>query len=208
MEIDDLKKQWNVLDSRLKQAPLTNPSDIEKLITNCKQHADRGLRSLKSMQRISLSIGAVFIMLLLPTLIAGTALIENPLWEHRVTRLILFLGVSLIGGMVWDGMIYLQLGKIRVDLMPVAEVSHRMNRFRRQTLYEVWACAIWAVAFIVFCYILFDYHERDVAAQLCMVGFLTLWSATLIYLYYKKVVYKHLNNINKDLEELNHVCTE
>lgn len=207
MEIDDLKKQWNVLDSRLKQAPLTNPSDIEKLITNCKQHADHSLRSLKSLQRLSLSVGTVLIMLL-PALMIGTSLIENPLWEHRVTHLILFLGVSLIGGMVWDGIIYLQLGKIRVDLMPVAEVSRRMNRFRRQTLYEVWACAIWAVAFIAFCYVLFDYHERGVASQLCMVVFLTLWSATLIYLYYKKVVYKHLNNINKDLEELNQVCTE
>ena len=45
-------------------------------------------------------------------------------------------------------------------------------------------------------------------AQAAMLGFCVIWDVILIYFIYKKVVYKHLDSIKKNIEELEDICTE
>ncbi len=35
-----------------------------------------------------------------------------------------------------------------------------------------------------------------------------IWDVILIYFIYKRLIYKHLDNIKKNIEELKDICTE
>ena len=59
MELDELKKTWNLLDEKLKQETLADSRQIEALIASCKDRAGRGVDSLARNQRLSMWLGGV-----------------------------------------------------------------------------------------------------------------------------------------------------
>ena len=166
------------------------------------------MRRLVVQQRISLGVGAVglavilLIWLLLPTFGFNEHL------QNKTAIFLAFITVTILGGMWWDRKTYLWNRNTRVDEMSVAEVSRRMATFRYWTRYEVWAVAVWAVIFTALFYWVMDYYTMPLIAQAAMLGFCVIWDVILIYFIYKKVVYKHLDSIKKNIEELEDICTE
>ena len=67
---------------------------------------------------------------------------------------------------------------------------------------------IWALLFNVLNYWIMDYHHKSIGAQLVLITVFILFDILIIYLFYKKVMYKHLNNINKNIENLQDICIE
>lgn len=208
MELDELKKSWNALDAQLQKEPITDEKQIKELIASYKTNTRRSLGRLVILQRFSLGVGAVglaiilLIWLLLPTFGFN---------EHLQTKTALFLAfitATILGGMWWDWKTYLWNRNTRVDEMSVAEVSRRMTTFRCWTRYEVWAVAIWAVIFTALFYWVMDYYTMPLIVQAIMLGFCIIWDVILIYFIYKKVIYKHLDSIKKNIEELEDICTE
>ena len=53
-----------------------------------------------------------------------------------------------------------------------------------------------------------DYHHKPAGAQVLLIIAFALFDVLIICLFYKKVMYKHLDNINKNIEELKDICTE
>ena len=86
--------------------------------------------------------------------------------------------------------------------MPVAIVSKRMASFRRWTRYEIIAITVWVIIFNVLNYWVMGYYKAS------LIAFFVLCDVAIIYLLYKKVAYKHLNDIKKNIEELEDICTE
>ena len=53
-----------------------------------------------------------------------------------------------------------------------------------------------------------DYYTLPLMVQAVLIGCYIILDTLLIYFIYKKVVYKHLDSIKKNIEELKDICTE
>ena len=136
MELEELKKSWNLLDKRLQQAPLTDEKQIARLVAACQRRTRSSMGRLKSLQRFSLLAG-------MPIVIALFAFIGLSLPASdeghgtKLAVLIAFGAVSIALGAWWDWRTYKWIRNIRVDEMPIAEVSRRMTHFRQWADIEV-----------------------------------------------------------------------
>ena len=57
-------------------------------------------------------------------------------------------------------------------------------------------------------YWVMEYHLMSVGVQAILITLFVVFDALIIYILYKKVIYKHLDNIKKNIEELKDICTE
>lgn len=208
MELDELKKSWNALDAQLQKEPIADERQIKELIANYKTSARHSLGRLVSLQRFSLGIGAVVLALLLSVWFLLPTFGFNEHLQEKIAIFMAFITVTILGGMWWDRKTYLWIKSIRVDEMSTAEVSRRTATFRNWTRYEIRAVAVWAVLFTALFYWVMDYHTLPLFVQAILLGACACWDVVLIYFLYKKVVYKQLDNIKKNIEELEDICTE
>ena len=116
--------------------------------------------------------------------------------------------IGRLTGIWWDHKNYRWIRNTRIDEMPVAIVSKRMASFRRWTRYEIIAITVWVIIFNVLNYWVMGYYKASFGVQATLIAFFVLCDVAIIYLLYKKVAYKHLNDIKKNIEELEDICTE
>nr|WP_302829091.1 hypothetical protein [uncultured Bacteroides sp.] len=209
MELDELKKSWNILDAQLQKEPIADEERIKELIAGYKANTRLSMGRILNFQRFSLIIGVVVILLAITAAIIFLPnIVENEKWVSKLYIICGFMAVSIIGGFWWDWKTYQWNKKTEIDKMSVAEVSRRMAIFRSWTRNEVWAAAIWAVLFTTLFYWVMDYYLLPAMAQIIMISVLTIFDILIIYFIYKKMIYKHLDSINKNIEELKDICTE
>ena len=185
MELDELKKSWNALDAQLQKEPIADEKQIKELIANYKTNTRHSL-----------------VWFLLPTFGFNEHL------QNKIILFLIFITVTILSGMWWDWKTYLWNKNTHIDEMSVAEVSRRMTRFRNWTRYEIWAVATWTVIFTILFFWIMDYYTLPLMIQAVLLGCYIILDALLIYFIYKKVVYKHLDSIKKNIEELKDICTE
>ena len=208
MELDDLKKSWAALDKQLQRAPVADAGRLAELINTHKTHARRSLKSLSGLLRASVIIGIAAL------LIMGIIALEMPQEikdaQVRIKTLVVmaFIAITVIVGLWWDIKSYRWIKSIRVDEMPVVEVSRRITTFKRWVKYEVVAICVWAVLFNGLYYWLMGFHNAPALLQALVIATFIVCDAVIIYVLYKKLLYKHLDNINKNIEELKDICTE
>ena len=208
MELDDLKKSWAALDKQLQRAPVADAGRLAELISTHKTHARRSLKSLSGLLRASVIIGIAAL------LIMGIIALEMPQEikdaQVRIKTLVVmtFIAITVIVGLWWDIKSYRWIKSIRVDEMPVVEVSRRITTFKRWVKYEVVAICIWAVLFNGLYYWLMNFYNAPALLQALIIMVFIVCDTLIIYLLYKKVLYKHLDSINKNIEELKDICTE
>ena len=102
MELDELKKTWNLLDEKLKQETLADSRQIEALIASCKDRAGRGVDSLARNQRLSMWLGGVVgVVLLVVGGLFSFLLLEGPV-RLKMLVLLLFSALSIAIGVLWD----------------------------------------------------------------------------------------------------------
>ena len=70
------------------------------------------------------------------------------------------------------------------------------------------AITVWVIIFNVLNYWVMGYYKASFGVQATLIAFFVLCDVAIIYLLYKKVAYKHLNDIKKNIEELEDICTE
>ena len=208
MELDDLKKSWAALDKQLQRAPVADAGRLAELINTHKTHARRSLKSLSGLLRASVIIGIAAL------LIMGIIALEMPQEikdaQVRIKTLVVmaFIAITVIVGLWWDIKSYRWIKSIRVDEMPVVEVSRRITTFKRWVKYEVVVICVWAVLFNGLYYWLMGFHNAPALLQALVIAAFIACDAAIIYVLYKKLLYKHLDNINKNIEELKDICTE
>ncbi|MCD8184386.1 MAG: hypothetical protein LUE99_16395 [Bacteroides sp.] len=209
MELDELKKLWNVLDAQLQKEPIADEGQIKELIASHKANADKSLRRISGLQRFSIGIGAVGLIVIVLTwlLVLPSFAIEPHIW-NKIAAFLVFIGISIIAGMWWDWKTYRWNKETLIDEMPVAQVSRRMNTFRRWTRNEVIAISVWVILFNLLNYWVMGYHQAPALTQVVLTTVFLIFDALIIYLLYKKLIYRHLDSIKKNIEELEDICTE
>lgn len=208
MELDELKKSWNMLDEQLQKEPITDEKRIAELIDGYKTNARRSLGRLIGWQRISLAIGGLGLLILLTIWLSLPSFIHSETLQNKIATFLVFIAVSIIAGLWWDWKTYLWNKGTLVDEMPVAIVSKRMTTFRRWTKYEVIVGSIWVVLFNILNYWVMEYYLASFKTQIILISIFVIFDAAIIYLLYKRIMYKHINDIKKNIEELEDICTE
>lgn len=209
MELDELKKTWHVVDSQLTKKALVDEQEMAKLISGGKASTKRSIGRLSLLQRVSLCVGGGLLLLF----ILAWIFLPDLMGAHygltrRILALLIFLALSLVAGLLWDWRMLRSLKAIRIDEMSIVEVSRRMNAFRRNMHCETVAACIWVVLFNGLYFWVMGYHHAPFATQALIITLFLAADALIIYVLYKKVMYRHLNDIRKNIEELKDICTE
>lgn len=211
MELDELKKSWHALDDRLEGRPLLNDEEVERLTAAGRADTGRRLERLRGWQRASLWTGAGALLAVAAACLWGGCLseAEDGGDEHRrLLVLATYLLASIVAGLAWDWNTYRQLRAIRTDRMSVVEVSRRMTRFQHRLRAETVAASLWLLIFNGVFFWAMGYHEAPAPTQALVAALLLAADALIVYLLYKKVMYRHLRDIRKNIEELKDICTE
>lgn len=208
MELDELKQSWNALGNSLPQHPLMDEKKIAELLERYRKRTGKSLRSLVGFQRFSLVVGG---LAMLACIVIGCVIstqIEEKSLQSKAYALLLFFAATMVTATWWDYKTYRWTRAIAVDEMPVAEVNRRMIIFRHWMRYEVWAICFWAILFdLLYCWAI-EAFQYGIWACVGIIGFLISFEAIVIILFYYAVIYRHLNNIKRNIEELDDVCTE
>ena len=207
MELDELKKSWHALNEQLQKGPIADEKRITELIASNKASTRKSLGRIVGLQRFSIGIGAIGLALTILIWFLLPSIFLNEHTQNKIAAFLVFIAISIIAGLWWDWKTYQWSKGTRIDEMSVSEVSRRMTTFRQWTKYEVIAISIWIILFNVLNYWAMDYHKESIGMQAALIFFFAVFDILVIYLIYK-IIYKHLNNINKNIEELKDICTE
>lgn len=208
MELDELKKSWNALDAQLQKEPIADEKQIKELITSYKANTRKSLGFISGLQRLSIGVGALGLIALLLIWLVLPILLPNEHVQSKIAAFIGFIAISIIAGMWWDWKTYRWSKGTLIDEMPVAQVSRRITTFRQWTKLEVIAISVWIILFNILNYWVMEYHQASAGVQAVLITAFVIFDVLIIYVLYKKLIYKHLNNIKKNIEELEDICTE
>ena len=208
MELDELKKSWNALNEQLQKEPIADEQQITELIAGYKANTRKSLGRLVVIQRFSIGIGTICLATLLLIWLLLPTFGFNEQLQEKIVPFLGFIAISILAGMWWDWKTYRWNKNTHIEEMSVAEVSRRMTTFRQWTKYEVMGISIWIILFNILNYWVMEYHLMSVGVQAILITLFVVCDALIIYILYKKVIYKHLDNIKKNIEELKDICTE
>jgi len=201
MELDDLKKSWSVLDKQLQKENIVDEKQITELIAKYQSGAKKGISYLTDFQKTSLYIGVGFILLIIFVLFTGDTVLKDLMMTVKGIVMVVFISLTLVLGFLWDMRTYRFCRKIKVAEMSTLEVIERMNTFRKWMNVEFKIVPFWIVAFFGLFYWLQDYYMQPLLSQLVFI--ITSFAAIGLFMFsiYKKV-FKHLNEVKKNLDEL------
>ena len=175
------------LDELKKSWNALNEQLQKELIAGYKANTRKSLGRLVVIQRFSIGIGTICLATLLLIWLLLPTFGFNEQLQEKIVPFLGFIAISILAGMWWDWKTYRWNKNTHIEEMSVAEVSRRMTTFRH-----------WVM----------EYHLMSVGVQAILITLFVVFDALIIYILYKKVIYKHLDNIKKNIEELKDICTE
>lgn len=187
MELDELKKSWNVLGEHLKDKKFVKDEEISKLIG----HANSTISEMSSFNRRSRIASLIIIGFLIAAFVYDSAVPDI----YYIIALI-----AVIPALWWDMYSARYLSNTRIDEMPLITVISRFNRLHRWTIRERLLGVCFMLAMALF---FFFYRQVWMEATVKIVFFLILWAIGLIiplWIYRKNIT--RLKNIKKNLDEL------
>lgn len=203
MELDELKKSWNKLNEHLEQKDLIDEQDLQTLIARHKQNTNGKINKIAGLGKLSVGIAGVFLLFMLACFIF---IIPSLNLSAQTIERIYFIGgfftLLLIAGGSWDLTTYLWLKHTDIETLSVVKVIERINRFRQWTKYEVIALIIVFISLTGIIYYIQEIYEKPLLAQTIYFVFCLLIIGSVIYIIYKKLVFKNLRDIRRNLEEL------
>lgn len=198
-----MRKTWKALDEQLNSSKLVNEQIVKNLIMDRKSKANSGINKISGWGKFSLLVGVVmvvavvFICILLPKLGLSAEVLGN------IRIFLFFLVPSLVLGFWWDLKGYLWIRDTNIEEMPVLTVIERVNKFKRWTQNEIVVAAIWIVIAFSLIYYLFKLYALPMLAQVVMVSFWIVTIPPILYLVYKKLIYDNLEEVKKNMSEIN-----
>ena len=188
MELEELKKSWNVLDEHLKDKELIKEEELSKLIAN----ADKGIHAIANLN-------IKLILISLPILVLFLA---EVLLHDRLNPIYIIILLAWIPALCWDIVTTRYLQRTLIDEMPLVEVVSRVNRIHRWTIRERLFAIIFLLILAVLSFIYWQVWQYGIGIMLC---FLLLWSSGLglILWIYRQKFLNRIHEIKKNLNELN-----
>jgi hypothetical protein len=202
MELNDLKRSWSALDRQLQKEHVVDEKQIAELITRYQAGVAKGINSLTGLQKMSLIKGGGLIALLLVALAVDMVFFHVIRLTAKEIAMGVFVLLSIMGGFWWDWRTYNFSRRIKVAEAPTVKIIEQVNEFRRKTRYEMIIISIWIPLFLGLYYWVTDYYTQPLLSQLVFIVVFLAVVGTILYFMYKKLIYKYLEDIDKNLKEL------
>jgi len=202
MELDDLKKSWNVLDKQLQKENIVDEKQITELIAKYQSGVTKGINGLTGLQKLSLIVGGGMVLVLVLTLVIDVMFFNAIRLTIKEIIMGVFVAISIFGGFWWDWRTYNFSRSIKVAEAPTVKIIEQVNEFRKKVKYELIAISIWIVLFFGLYYWMMDYYTQPFTVQLAFIFGSFVVISIAMYFIYKKLIYKHLDDIDKNLSEL------
>ncbi len=188
MELEELKKSWNVLDEHLKDRELIKEEELSKLIG----HTGKGLHAIANLN-------IRLILISLPVLILFLA---EVLTHHRWNPVYIIILLAWLPALCWDIVTARFLQRTQIDEMPLVEVISRVNRIHRWTIRERLCSIGFLLLLAVLSFVYWQVWQYGITMMLC---FFLLWGGGLglILWIYRKKFLNRIHEIKKNLSELN-----
>lgn len=194
MELDELKKSWEILDSRLKKSELMDENTLGKLISERTKQTRNSMNKMLLFGKVTLIIGFFAIIGLgYYLLTANHSNKEYCLW--------LFIWIMLCIGMVWDSLGYMYLRSIDIERMPLVTVIKKMTAYNRNFIIECFVAAFFFLSAFLVQAICIHLMTLNLVSILI---FSVIWIVGCIAAIWiiKRMFYDRLKNIKRNLAEL------
>lgn len=202
MELDELKKSWNVLNKHLEEKKIIDEEALNKLIAQRTHQTKGGISRITSLEKLSILCGIVLTLLgIISCFILPKYITTAEGWTKAIYAGT-FTVITLIFGMWWDVRTYLWLKNTNIEDMPTVTVIKRINKFRSWIKYEITAFVIWLILFLGLFYWIEKLYLLPNIVQILLFVF---WIAVIVgsaYFIYKKLIYDRIKDIKKNLDEL------
>lgn len=202
MELDDLKKSWSALDKQLQKEKIVDEKQIAELITKYQAGVTKGVNGLTGLQKLSLIIGGGLSLLLIPALVGNVMFSDGIRATIKEIVMAIFIILSIFGGFWWDWRTYRFSRKIKVAEASTVNVIEQVNEFRKKVKYELIALCVWILLFFGLYYWVTDFHTQPLTVQLAFISGSFAVIGIALYFIYIKLIYKRLDDIDKNLSEL------
>lgn len=188
MELEELKKSWNVLDEHLKDKELIKEEELSKLLG----HTGKGIHAIANLN-------IKLILISLPILILFLA---EVLLHNKLNPIYIIILLAWIPALCWDIVTTRYLQRTRVDEMPLIEVISRVNRIHRWTIRERLFAIFFLLVLAVLSFIYWQVWQYGIGM---IAFFVLLWGGGLglILWIYRKKFLNRIHEIKKNLNELN-----
>lgn len=187
MELEELKKSWNIFDEHLKGKEILKEEDLNRLI----RHAGKEIHAIARLNLQLLLISVPILLLFL----------ADVWFSGKLNVFYIIIILSWIPAFCWDIFILRFLRRTRVDEMPPVEVIGRVNRIHRWMIRE----RMIAVGYLLLLAILsFFYWQVWQYGAVPVLFLMFLWGgglALILWIYRKKVL-NRIREIKKNLDEL------
>lgn len=201
MELDDLKKSWNVLDKQLQKETIVDEKQITELIATYQKNAAKGLNKITDFQKTSLLVAIPLIIFMIVAILVDTAFLKELKITAKVVCMFVYAALTLILGFWWDLKTYRFSRNTKIAEMSTVEAMERMNTFRKWMSVEFKIIPVWSIIFFMLYYWLRDFHTQPLMAQIVFVVFSAIVLVGLMVFIHKKL-FKHLNEVKKNLDEI------
>ena len=193
MELDELKKSWNMLDEQLKDKKIINDEEIGKLIGYTE-------KSIHAIARLNLKL--IFISLAIFIL-----LFVNIVVNEKLNLIFLILTIAMIPALGWDMFTTRYMQRTQIDEMPLVEVIGRVNRLHRWMINErmIGLAFIFILAIASFFYWQIWQYGMMITLMFCL-----LWGSGIAFVLwvFQQSYMRRIKEIQKNLDELNEVINE
>lgn len=187
MELEELKKSWNIFDEHLKGKKILKEEDLNRLI----RHAGKGIHAIARLNLQLLLISVPILLLFL----------ADVWFSGKLNVFYIIIILSWIPAFCWDIFILRFLRRTRVDEMPPVEVIGRVNRIHRWMIRERMIAVGYLLLLAILSFIYWQVWQYGVVPVLFL---MFLWGgglALILWIYRKKVL-NRIREIKKNLNEL------
>lgn len=194
MELDDLKKSWEILDDRLKKNELIDDESLKSLVNERTKQTRNSMEKMLCYGRITLIAGLIVCIGL------GSYLL-NISCTARHYILWTYVWIMLIVGLIWDGIGYFYLRSIDIGKMPLVKVIKKITAYNRNFIIECYVAAIFIISAIFIQAITINLLNLSLAVKII---FIAVWLIGCFSSYWiiKTLYYDKLKNIKRNLAEL------
>ena len=193
MELDDLKKTWNVLDKQLQTKEIVTDEELLQ-VTKQKKDITKGTLNalIKNSRNILLTTIFLMLFIVFVKMYDGIFLSEPYFWT---------LVALLPPALAWSIYTLRYLAKTRIDEMPLATVIERVNKYNYWMSMERILGAIILFAFALIFIISTNLLKDNLTDQIII---FSIWILGFVFYFWfiNKYTFKRLKEIRKNLNEL------
>jgi hypothetical protein len=200
MELDDLKKTWTALDDKLKDKDVVDINTVSHLIAEYQSKASKGIKAIEKLNKWSLLSGIVLVAVLAAAYVI--AVVHHVFDNDRLAIAGGVFAVLLLIAFCWDYHTYRLARNMNVFTMPILTVIERVNKFKQCAKRELQAVCVVIPLLAALFYWAYRIYEVAFYIQLLYVLFSIAVTVVVAEVLYYKVLYKYIDDLKKNLEDL------